>query len=151
MVQLVALLYKEQHVTTLTKLLNVWLEASQSDSSEDNESNTSPPDRGQPPPPSAALVRKHAVADIAYVNYTAKAWGTAPLSYGVLPHLRKRNFRQLKYLSRQVDLFLSASSRFIHIIYNAESTITYSVFVSQATPIWPTLSQHFLLFFMNPM
>ncbi|XP_048487863.1 protein timeless isoform X2 [Plutella xylostella] len=46
MVQLVALLYKEQHVTTLTKLLNVWLEASQSDSSEDNESNTSPPDRG---------------------------------------------------------------------------------------------------------
>ncbi|XP_052756845.1 protein timeless isoform X2 [Galleria mellonella] len=46
MVQLIALLYKDQHVITLHKLLNLWLEASLSDSSEDNESNTSPPDRG---------------------------------------------------------------------------------------------------------
>ncbi|XP_049865864.1 protein timeless [Pectinophora gossypiella] len=46
MVQLVALLYKDQHVVTLHKLLNLWLEASFSESSEDNESNTSPPDRG---------------------------------------------------------------------------------------------------------
>ncbi|XP_068621502.1 protein timeless isoform X2 [Battus philenor] len=46
MVQLIALLYKDQHVTTLHKLLNVWLEGSISESSEDNESNTSPPDRG---------------------------------------------------------------------------------------------------------
>lgn len=47
MVQLIALLYKDQHVTTLHKLLNLWLEASISESSEDNESNTSPPDRGK--------------------------------------------------------------------------------------------------------
>lgn len=43
MVQLIALMYKEQHVGTLQKLLNLWLEASLSESSEDNESNTSPP------------------------------------------------------------------------------------------------------------
>lgn len=43
MVQLIALLYKDQHVGTLQKLLNVWFEASMSESSEDNESNTSPP------------------------------------------------------------------------------------------------------------
>ncbi|KOB76647.1 Timeless, partial [Operophtera brumata] len=46
MVQLVALLYKDQHVVTLHKLLNNWLEASLSESSEDNESNTSLQDRG---------------------------------------------------------------------------------------------------------
>ncbi|CAH0749022.1 unnamed protein product [Diatraea saccharalis] len=46
MVQLIALFYKDQHVVTLHKLLNMWLEATLSDSSEDNESNTSPPDRG---------------------------------------------------------------------------------------------------------
>ncbi|KAG6454028.1 hypothetical protein O3G_MSEX008488 [Manduca sexta] len=46
MVQLIALLYKDQHIVTLHKLLNMWLEASLSESSEDNESNTSPPDRG---------------------------------------------------------------------------------------------------------
>lgn len=46
MVQLIALLYRDQHVGTLHKLLNIWLETSTSESSEDNESNTSPPDRG---------------------------------------------------------------------------------------------------------
>lgn len=46
MVQLIALVYKDQHVGTLQKLLNLWLEASLSESSEDNESNTSPPDQG---------------------------------------------------------------------------------------------------------
>lgn len=45
MVQLIALMYKDQHVGTLQKLLNLWLEASFSESSEDNESNTSPPDQ----------------------------------------------------------------------------------------------------------
>jgi timeless protein len=44
MVQLIALMYKDQHVGTLQKLLNLWFEVSTlSDSSEDNESNTSPP------------------------------------------------------------------------------------------------------------
>ena len=43
MVQLIALMYKDQHVGTLQKLLNLWFEASLSESSEDNESNTSPP------------------------------------------------------------------------------------------------------------
>ncbi|KAK9754625.1 Timeless PAB domain [Popillia japonica] len=46
MVQLIALMYKDQHVGTLQKLLNLWLEASLSESSEDNESNTSPPNQG---------------------------------------------------------------------------------------------------------
>ncbi|KPJ15158.1 Protein timeless [Papilio machaon] len=46
MVQLIALLYKDQHVTTLHKLLNLWLDSSISESSEDNESNTSPQNRG---------------------------------------------------------------------------------------------------------
>ncbi|CAH0726687.1 unnamed protein product, partial [Brenthis ino] len=45
MVQLIALFYKDQHVATLHKLLNLWLEASLSESSEDNESNTSPANR----------------------------------------------------------------------------------------------------------
>jgi len=40
--QLVALVYKDQHVVTLQKLLQSFLEASLSESSEDNESNTSP-------------------------------------------------------------------------------------------------------------
>lgn len=39
-------MYKDQHVGTLQKLLNLWLETSLSDSSEDNESNTSPPNQG---------------------------------------------------------------------------------------------------------
>lgn len=43
MVQLIAVLYKDQHVGALQKLLNTWFEASLSESSEDNESNTSPP------------------------------------------------------------------------------------------------------------
>lgn len=42
MVQLIALMYKDQHVGTLQKLLSQWFEASLSESSEDNESNTSP-------------------------------------------------------------------------------------------------------------
>ncbi|XP_063636131.1 protein timeless-like [Cydia splendana] len=46
MVQLVALMYKNQRVVTLHKLLNMWLESCNSESSEDNESNTSPLDRG---------------------------------------------------------------------------------------------------------
>lgn len=45
MVQLIALMYKDQHVGTLQKLLNLWLETSLSESSEDNESNTSPPNQ----------------------------------------------------------------------------------------------------------
>lgn len=44
LVQLIALMYKDQHVGTLQKLLNHWFDAgSHSESSEDNESNTSPP------------------------------------------------------------------------------------------------------------
>lgn len=46
MVQLIALIYKDQHASTLQKLLNLWFEASLSESSEDNESNTSPPKQG---------------------------------------------------------------------------------------------------------
>ena len=42
MVQLIALVYKDQHVSTLERLLNLWLESSLSESSEDNESNTTP-------------------------------------------------------------------------------------------------------------
>lgn len=43
-VQLIALMYKDQHVGTLRRLLNHWVEAgSHTDSSDDNESNTSPP------------------------------------------------------------------------------------------------------------
>lgn len=41
-VQVIALMYKDQHVATLQSLLNVWFEDSLSDSSEDFESNTSP-------------------------------------------------------------------------------------------------------------
>lgn len=46
LVQLIALIYKDQHVSTLQKLLNLWFDASLSESSEDNESNTSPPKQG---------------------------------------------------------------------------------------------------------
>ncbi|KAK5646785.1 hypothetical protein RI129_005249 [Pyrocoelia pectoralis] len=42
MVQLISLMYKDQHVGTLQKLLSLPFEASLSESSEDNESNTSP-------------------------------------------------------------------------------------------------------------
>lgn len=41
-VQIIALLYKDQQFCTLQKLLNVWFETSLSESSEDNESNTFP-------------------------------------------------------------------------------------------------------------
>lgn len=41
-VQLIALMYKDQQIGTLQKLLNLWFESSLSDSSEGNESNTSP-------------------------------------------------------------------------------------------------------------
>uniref|UniRef100_A0A1Q3FV71 Putative dna topoisomerase i-interacting protein n=1 Tax=Culex tarsalis TaxID=7177 RepID=A0A1Q3FV71_CULTA len=43
MAQLVALMYKDQHIGTLQKLLSFWFESTLSESSEDNESNTSPP------------------------------------------------------------------------------------------------------------
>lgn len=46
MVQLIALMYKDQHISTLQKLLNMWFEASISDSSEDFESNTTPLKQG---------------------------------------------------------------------------------------------------------
>lgn len=46
MVQLIALMYKDQHVVTLQTLLNIWFDDSLSDSSEDFESNTSPPTNG---------------------------------------------------------------------------------------------------------
>lgn len=49
MVQLIALMYKDQHVGTLQKLLNLWLETTLSESSEDNESNTSPPNQDSSP------------------------------------------------------------------------------------------------------
>lgn len=42
MFSLSALMYKDQHVSTLQKLLNLWFEvATLSESSDDNESNTS--------------------------------------------------------------------------------------------------------------
>lgn len=47
MVQLIALMYKDQHVGTLQKLLNMWFENSLSESSDENESNTSPPPPNQ--------------------------------------------------------------------------------------------------------
>lgn len=46
MAQLIALIYKDQHVNTLQKLLNQWLETCMSESSEENESNGSPPNQG---------------------------------------------------------------------------------------------------------
>lgn len=45
MVQLIALMYKDQHENTLQKLLSQCFEAPLSESSEDNESNTSPQNR----------------------------------------------------------------------------------------------------------
>lgn len=42
MVQLIALIYKDQNVVALQKLLNAWYETSVSESSDGNESNTSP-------------------------------------------------------------------------------------------------------------
>lgn len=51
-VQMIALLYKDQQFSTLQKLLNVWFETSLSESSEDNESNTaqSKPNSGDSSP-----------------------------------------------------------------------------------------------------
>lgn len=43
--QLIALIYKDQHVHTLQSLLALWLDTELSDSSESNESNTSPQDQ----------------------------------------------------------------------------------------------------------
>ena len=43
-VQLIALFYKDQHVENMQKLLGTWINATTSESSEDDdESNTSPP------------------------------------------------------------------------------------------------------------
>lgn len=46
LMQLIALIYKDQHVHNLQRLLHLWLETSISESSEDNESNTSPQPQG---------------------------------------------------------------------------------------------------------
>ncbi|TRY67893.1 hypothetical protein TCAL_12088 [Tigriopus californicus] len=43
--QVIALIYKDQHVYNLQRLLGQWLETEISESSEDNESNTSPQDQ----------------------------------------------------------------------------------------------------------
>lgn len=43
MVQLISVMYKDQQASTLQKLLDVWLEDALSDSSDDFESNTTPP------------------------------------------------------------------------------------------------------------
>lgn len=43
MVQLISVMYKDQQASTLQKMLNVWLEDALSDSSDDFESNTTPP------------------------------------------------------------------------------------------------------------
>ena len=40
--QLIALMYGGQHIQEIKRLLHIWLETSPYDSSEDNESNTSP-------------------------------------------------------------------------------------------------------------
>lgn len=45
MVQLISVMYKDQQASTLQKLLNVWLEDALSDSSDDCESNTTPPQK----------------------------------------------------------------------------------------------------------
>lgn len=45
MVQLISVMYKDQQASTLQKLLNVWLEDALSDSSDDFESNTTPPQK----------------------------------------------------------------------------------------------------------
>lgn len=43
MVQLISVMYKDQQASSLQKMLNVWLEDALSDSSDDFESNTTPP------------------------------------------------------------------------------------------------------------
>lgn len=45
MVQLISVMYKDQQASTLQKMLNVWLEDALSDSSDDFESNTTPPQK----------------------------------------------------------------------------------------------------------
>lgn len=45
MVQLICVMYKDQQAETLQKLLNVWLDDALSDSSDDSESNTTPPQK----------------------------------------------------------------------------------------------------------
>lgn len=45
MVQLICVMYKDQQAKTLQNLLNVWLEDALSDSSDDCESNTTPPQK----------------------------------------------------------------------------------------------------------
>ncbi|KAG8274691.1 hypothetical protein J6590_102303, partial [Homalodisca vitripennis] len=42
---LISLLYKDQHSNTLYKLLNIWCDTALTESSEDDESNTSPQDQ----------------------------------------------------------------------------------------------------------
>ncbi|KAL1124145.1 hypothetical protein AAG570_001915, partial [Ranatra chinensis] len=63
LVQLIALLYKDQHVTTLQKLLNLWFEMTLSESSEDNESNTSPPERGSGDSSSSSMATSDPTSD----------------------------------------------------------------------------------------
>lgn len=41
-VQIISLLFKDQHSNTIYKLLNSWRDTALSESSEDDESNTSP-------------------------------------------------------------------------------------------------------------
>ncbi|KAG8232642.1 hypothetical protein J437_LFUL012602 [Ladona fulva] len=64
MVQLVALTYKDQHMASLLKMLQLWLETSMSsESSEDNESNTSPQPLSQGSENSSPVLTSEATSD----------------------------------------------------------------------------------------
>ncbi|XP_072936507.1 protein timeless isoform X2 [Epargyreus clarus] len=89
MVQLIALLYKDQHVTTLHKLLNVWLETSLSESSEDNESNTTPPDRGSGD--SSPMLMSDPTSDSSDTGGSGKCNGGANLVNNAWPGQTPRN------------------------------------------------------------
>lgn len=69
MIQLIAIVYKDQQIATLHKLF--WLECSQTDSSEDNESNTSPHDEDSGCSPLTSAEPSSDSSDTA--NYSKKA------------------------------------------------------------------------------
>lgn len=63
MVQLISVIYKDQQASALQKMLNVWLEDALSDSSDDFESNTTPPQKENSGDSSPVLTSSYPTSD----------------------------------------------------------------------------------------
>lgn len=147
-VQLIALIYKDQHVSNLQKLLNEWLENSMSESSEDNESNTSPPDlvasRGDSS--SEPTLTSDPTSDSSDTgsrrNKCAAGTNAAPKSFngigGIVENSEPNNTQSVESVTRSEPAPVSTSTTHIAVV---PSTTTTSSSRNVASPVLKEPSQ----------